>query len=210
MPYSMTFSLDDDTVNQLKEMFPGQELTTSVTVELPLTGERKILWAGSVKLYIEYSSHLDGLVKSDIRLEQICRDNGSLVFYAYNCPDDSERKFYVKKILRIIVDGVEISIRDFLADCGIEYHGGYKVDKSKFQNGTICFTGTFHKPRAEIEKQTESHGFNATHAVTPNTDYLVIGEELHGDKSTYSLSKIKTALALKVPIITEDELLDLL
>ena len=205
---TITVGLDERTVQQYKEMFPDQEITTSVTVEIH---GHKILWRGSIELVIEYNSMLEGLMLRRIRLEQIWRQDGSLVFYGYCFVRGAERTFYVKKISRIQIDGIEINIRDFLDSLGIEYRGGYKIDKSKFKNGTICFTGTFHKKRSEIEKQTEDRGFNATHAVTSKTDYLVIGEELNkSGKPTYSLDKIQTATSLKIPIITEEELESLL
>jgi NAD-dependent DNA ligase len=170
------------------------------------------LWTGRKNIVFEYREWNSYEVATiNLQLEKIYRRNGKLYFDGLCLPEKEHQHFRAANIYNICIDGGQINKNEFITDLGVVYHGGYSAEKPRFKNGTACFTGTFyHGDRKEVESYTESKGFNATHSVSANTDYLIIGEELHGDKTTYSLSKIKKALELGVKILTEDELYNLL
>lgn len=65
----------------------------------------------------------------------------------------------------------------------------------------FCITGELSNPRAEIEKQIKMNGGVMVSSVSKNTSYLVTNEK------ESSSSKFVKATELKIPIITEDELL---
>lgn len=89
---------------------------------------------------------------------------------------------------------------------------GFKISNPDFDSGktgkrpleglTFVITGTLPKPRKEVEEFIESMGGHAVGTVSKITDYLVAGEEAG--------SKLKKAEALKVKIISYDELRALL
>jgi len=67
---------------------------------------------------------------------------------------------------------------------------------------TFVITGTLSKPRGHFKKLIEENGGKVTGSVSSNTDYLVCGEDPG--------SKRDRAEKLKVPIIGEDDLTELL
>ena len=78
---------------------------------------------------------------------------------------------------------------------------------SKSLEGLIlCATGKlqFHKNRTELKTLIEKNGGKLTESVSSKTSYLI-----NNDINSTS-SKNKTAKSLGVPIITEQQLLDLL
>lgn len=85
--------------------------------------------------------------------------------------------------------GVKISNPDFST-------GG--KEKGPLEGLTFVITGTLPRPRQEVESLIERLGGHAASAVSKSTDYLVCGEEPG--------SKLKKARSLKVPVITYDEL----
>lgn len=68
----------------------------------------------------------------------------------------------------------------------------------------FCITGELSAPRAEIEKQIKMNGGVMVSSVSKNTSYLVTNEK------ESSSSKFVKAIELKIPVITEDELLSML
>ena len=82
-----------------------------------------------------------------------------------------------------------------------DFDGG-KTGKRPLEGLTFVITGTLPKPRKEVEELIESMGGHTAGTVSKSTDYLVAGEEPG--------SKLKKAEALKVKIISYDELMDLL
>ncbi len=85
---------------------------------------------------------------------------------------------------------------------------GIKVKADKVATGEgplkgykFCITGELSNPRAEIEKKIKMNGGVMVSSVSKNTSYLVTNE------TESSSSKFVKARELKIPIITEDELL---
>ena len=68
----------------------------------------------------------------------------------------------------------------------------------------FCITGELSNPRAEIEKQIKMNGGVMVSSVSKNTSYLVTNEK------ESSSSKFVKAKELKIPIITEDELIQMM
>ncbi len=68
----------------------------------------------------------------------------------------------------------------------------------------FCITGELSHPRAEIEKSIKMNGGVMVSSVSKNTSYLVTNEK------ESSSSKFVKAKELKVPVITEEELLQMM
>ncbi len=67
---------------------------------------------------------------------------------------------------------------------------------------TIVFTGRISKPRHEFEQMVLSGGGNFSSSVSGHTDYVVVGESPG--------SKLAKATALGIPVITEQDFLNLI
>ena len=92
--------------------------------------------------------------------------------------------------------------------------GGFELEKtflsinaiqsdSPFRNKKIVFTGAMSRPRAELEKQTKALGIVVSKSVSSKTDFLITGESV-------GQSKLKSANANGVSILTEEEFLKIL
>jgi DNA ligase (NAD+) len=68
----------------------------------------------------------------------------------------------------------------------------------------FCITGELSNPRAEVEKKIKKNGGVMVSSVSKNTSYLVTNE------TDSSSSKYVKAQALKIPIISEEELLGMI
>jgi DNA ligase (NAD+) len=92
-----------------------------------------------------------------------------------------------------------------LKNAGVSLTQVVKTDNKpgKLQGKTIVVTGTLVRfSRKEIEDQIRQHGGRAASSVSAKTDYVVAGEK--------SGSKLDKARELKIPILTEQDLLELL
>ena len=76
---------------------------------------------------------------------------------------------------------------------------GGVLDGKKF-----CITGTLSKPRSEIEDWIKRSGGIIVSSVSKNTNYLVTND------SDPSSSKHIKAMSLKIPVISEDDLFELI
>ena len=92
--------------------------------------------------------------------------------------------------------------------------GGFELEKTflsinaiqsdgPFHNKKIVFTGAMSWPRAELEKQTKALGIVVSKSVSSKTDFLITGESV-------GQSKLKSANANGVSILTEEEFLKIL
>ncbi len=81
-----------------------------------------------------------------------------------------------------------------------------RPEESPVYGKTFVVTGAVHhfKNRRELAQEIEAHGGKVTGSVSKKTDYLI-----NNDASSSS-GKNKSAKALGIPILTEEELLDLL
>jgi DNA ligase (NAD+) len=68
---------------------------------------------------------------------------------------------------------------------------------------TFVITGTLSQPRGEVRRLIESHGGKVTGSVSGRTNYLIVGEDPGG-------SKYNRAQELDTPMLSEDELRDLI
>lgn len=75
--------------------------------------------------------------------------------------------------------------------------------QGKFAGKTFVFTGTLARmTRDEARQKAEAHGAKAAGSVSKKTDYVVAGEDAG--------SKLEKAVQLGVPVLTEDEFLELI
>ena len=92
--------------------------------------------------------------------------------------------------------------------------GGFELEKtflsintsqsdSPFHNKKIVFTGSMNRPRTELEKQAKALGIVVSKSVSSKTDFLITGENV-------GQSKLKSANANDVSILTEEEYLKIL
>ena len=92
--------------------------------------------------------------------------------------------------------------------------GGFELEKTflsinaiqsdgPFRNKKIVFTGAMSRPRAELEKQAKALGIVVSKSVSSKTDFLITGESV-------GQSKLKSANANGVSILTEEEFLKIL
>lgn len=72
---------------------------------------------------------------------------------------------------------------------------------------TFVVTGEATMPRRQIEEQIKKHGGNVKSSVSAKTDYLLIGSR---ENESFVSNKKNRALELKIPIIDEFELANLL
>ena len=79
-----------------------------------------------------------------------------------------------------------------------------EVKDNPFTGKTLCVTGKLnHFTRDSINAKIAELGAKATGSVSKNTDYLITNE-------ASGSSKYKKAVELNVPIITEDEFLNMI
>jgi DNA ligase (NAD+) len=79
-----------------------------------------------------------------------------------------------------------------------------EVKENPFTGKNICVTGKLHSfTRNSINEKIASLGAKAVSSVSGKTDYLITNEQSNS-------SKYKKAIELNIPIITEDEFLDML
>jgi len=68
---------------------------------------------------------------------------------------------------------------------------------SVFSGKKVVLTGTLSFSRTEASKLLEEAGAEIVNSVSKNTDYVIVGEDAG--------SKLKKAIDLNIPIMTEDE-----
>lgn len=78
------------------------------------------------------------------------------------------------------------------------------TQSSKFSGKTFAITGDLSSPRKEIEKLIESAGGKIVSAVSSNTSYLVCNQ------TDSDSSKYQSAKKLNIPVITENDLYNLI
>ena len=77
-----------------------------------------------------------------------------------------------------------------------------EAGEKKLDGKTLVVTGTLEKfTRTEIKEFIQDHGGRASGSVSNKTDYLVAGSEAG--------SKLTKAQSLGVPVLSEDELIEL-
>ena len=104
----------------------------------------------------------------------------------------------------LLLDGIS-SRRESILDlhAQIEITESESVNKQGILSGkTLCITGTLSRPRKEIALSIKSEGGKVVSSVSANLDYLVAGESAG--------SKLEKARALKVKVLDESELNELI
>ena len=83
-------------------------------------------------------------------------------------------------------------------------HQKAKIKENPFSGKTLCVTGKLnHFTRDSINEKITELGAKSAGSVSKNTDYLITNE-------ASGSSKYKKAVELNVPIITEDEFLNMI
>ncbi len=89
-----------------------------------------------------------------------------------------------------------------LINVGFIFETAGKTD-SKLSGKTLCITGTLSQKRPVIEAKIRQEGGSVVSSVTKKTSYLLCNDP------TSNSSKVKKAIELGIPVISESELLDL-
>ena len=80
----------------------------------------------------------------------------------------------------------------------------YSISENPFTGKSICVTGKLnHFTRDSINEKIVSLGAKAASSVSKKTDYLITNE-------SSASSKYKKAIELNIPIITEEEFLNMI
>lgn len=84
-----------------------------------------------------------------------------------------------------------------------------------FEKRKFCITGKLNeRTRDEYKRFIEDHDGIFSSSVTKTTDYLVTNDEVHtnlnNDDYLSNTTKTNKALALGIPIITEDDFLNII
>ena len=104
--------------------------------------------------------------------------------------------------IRLFLDGPGGELIDHLLEAGVRPQEAEARAEGPLTGKTFVFTGTLNRmTRPEAEELVRSLGGKAGSGVSSKTDYLVAGEAAG--------SKLEKAQRLKVPVLTEDEFLDL-
>jgi DNA ligase (NAD+) len=74
-----------------------------------------------------------------------------------------------------------------------------EIKDSPFKQKKVCITGSLSRKRSEIEKDLRELGAIVVSSVSKNTHYLLTNDK------TPSSSKFKKAMALDIPVISEEE-----
>jgi DNA ligase (NAD+) len=86
---------------------------------------------------------------------------------------------------------------------GFSFQEVRKVTSSKISGKTFVITGTLQQSnRQDFINMIEKNGGSVTTSISKNTDFLISGENAG--------SKLKKAVALKVEVISEKEIIDLI
>jgi len=101
-----------------------------------------------------------------------------------------------------IIDGIS-NKRDLIIDLNTVINIAKPIGSS-FKGKSVCITGELSKPRKFIEKMVMEAGGSAKGTVSASTSYLVTN-----DSNTNS-SKMQKARKLNIPIINEEQLMQLL
>lgn len=175
-----------------------QKRTISLDRFIYALGIRQIGQATAKKLAIQYQS-LNALqtemIKAYDKDSQAYQDLISIDDIGPAVADDLIGFFQEPQNIDILADlQNELTIEDFI----------YEVDTNNPVSGkTVVFTGTLEKlSRDEAKAQAERLGAKVGSAVSAKTDFVVAGEK--------SGSKLKKAQELGVPVLSEDEWINLI
>jgi DNA ligase (NAD+) len=103
--------------------------------------------------------------------------------------------------IRHFFDGPGGELSDRLLQAGVRPQEGAGPAEGPFSGKSFVFTGTLSRmSRDEAEQLVRSLGGKPAGSVSSKTDYVVAGEGAG--------SKLEKAQRLKVPVLTEDEFLD--
>ena len=106
-------------------------------------------------------------------------------------------------ILRFWQDNSNIDIVEACLSLGVKLDPVTKHQSQKLINKTIVFTGSLTQfSRDEVKAIAESHGGRASGSVSAKTDFVVAGNAAG--------SKLIKAQELEIPILTEQEFLNLI
>lgn len=108
----------------------------------------------------------------------------------------------INSVLSWIHDPFNIDMLNTLMALGISPSPLERSSNQTFVGQSVVVTGTLTAPRTEWKNKLEQLGFKVTGSVSKKTGYLLCGEN-PGSKKT-------KALALGVPVMTEDEMNDLI
>jgi len=111
-----------------------------------------------------------------------------------------------RSIIDYFQDATNINVINRLKNAGLQFHSQQQTQPAGgiLSGKTLVVSGTFEKfSRDEIKELIEKHGGKIAGSVSGKTDFLVAGDNMGPEKR-------KKAESLKVAIITEQELKQML
>ena len=143
--------------------------------------------SAAAKLLCERFGSLEGIMNAEI--EEICAIDGFGEIMAKNVYDFLREPHSVALINRLVLYGVNTVYKKARVD-------------QRFEGKTFVLTGTLPTlKRSEAKEIIESFGGKASGSVSKKTDYVLAGEEAG--------SKLSKAQELGIPVISEDEFLEM-
>ena len=143
--------------------------------------------SAAAKLLCERFGSLEGIMNAEI--EEICAIDGFGEIMAKNVYDFLREPHSVALINRLVSYGVNTVYKKTRVD-------------QRFEGKTFVLTGTLPTlKRSEAKEIIESFGGKASGSVSKKTDYVLAGEEAG--------SKLSKAQELGIPVISEDEFLEM-
>ena len=108
-----------------------------------------------------------------------------------------------KTINKFWQDKTNINIVESCLAMGVKLDSNLEPISEKLMNKTIVFTGSLTQfTRNEAKSITENHSGKTSASVSKNIDFLVAGSD--------SGSKLRKANELGIPVLTEDDFLNLI
>ena len=104
----------------------------------------------------------------------------------------------VNSLLEYIIE-YKVTINNLIKELDIQYPDN---NNGKLKDKEIVITGTLNNPRDYYKELIEEHGGKLSNNVNSKTSYLLLGDNPG--------SKYKKAISLNIPILSEDEFMDLI
>ncbi|MCI5893138.1 MAG: NAD-dependent DNA ligase LigA [Clostridiales bacterium] len=148
----------------------------------------RLIGSRAAQLIAERFGSIDEVMKADE--EQIS-----------TIPDIGEKM--AKSLVHYFSEEASINLIEHLRRCGVDMTYESQKASDKFDGKTFVLTGTLPTmKRSEAKKLIETNGGKVSGSVSKKTDFVVAGEEAG--------SKLDKANSLGIPVLTEQELLNMI
>ncbi|MBQ7984163.1 MAG: NAD-dependent DNA ligase LigA [Bacteroidales bacterium] len=190
-----TYEIDD--VHKLSIQQKGAEnIITALEKSKQVPFERVLYALGlryigevGAKTLARHFENIDNLINADVESLLNVEDIGQTT---------------AKSIFDYFHNGENLSQIEKLRNIGLQFEVKKQQTNNVLQGKTFVVSGTFSRfSREGIKKAIEDNGGKSVSGLSSKTSYLIAGEKMGPEKK-------KKALALNIPIITEDEFLSLI